>query len=214
MNGADALGIALDLYRRPQRAHALRRHGVPKGMLDVIKIAASSDEEVEVLAGAKTDGDVQVREAAIFFLQQMLMPEDGDDHRQLGLEPGASLQDVKDHKRWLLKWLHPDRNPNAWEQVLFRRVTTAAERLEAAIRSGEGGVLPIERRKRARRRKSMAWQAAHVRTKQAIDWRPRLKKAALAAIVFVVIVGAAQAVLSASQGQGLKASWAQIVTFD
>ncbi len=212
MSGVEAIEIALEVYRKPERARALRRQAVPPGMLNLIKIAAGTEDEIKALLLDRAAEGAPAKDAAIFYLQQLLMNAEGDDYRQLGLRAGASLQDVKDHKRGLLKWLHPDRNPSPWEQVLFGRVKAAADRIEGAIRQGDDVPKFIERRRPGRRR--MAWRAAHKRVKQPVDWRPRLKKALLAAAVFVAIVGAAQAVFAISNGSSFKASMASIVTFD
>lgn len=48
----------------------------------------------------------------------------------LALPQNWSSQDVREHKRWMLKWLHPDRNPSAWEANLFHRVKEASDRIE------------------------------------------------------------------------------------
>jgi hypothetical protein len=205
MNGAEAINLALDLYRKPARARSLNRRDVPEGMLMLIRIAAAADEEIGALVDDAAIAKQPVKAAAIFYLQQLLMQADGDDFRQLGLRRGATLQDLKDHKRQLLKWLHPDRNKNAWEQVLFQRVAATAERLEAAMRQGGAQPFPSERRK-SRRRPAAAWQLAQKRKKRTADWRPRLRKLAIALAVFVAVVGAAQAVLSYTHGSELTAS--------
>jgi hypothetical protein len=205
MKGAAAMELALELYRKPARARSLGRRDVPEGMLELIRIAAASDEEADALIPDEAKAKQPVREAAVFFLQQLLMQAEGDDFRQLGLKRSATLQDVKDHKRQLLKWLHPDRNKNAWEHVLFQRVSGAAERLEAAMRQGGAHPFPSERRK-SRRRPAAAWKLTQKRTKHAADWRPRVKKLAIALAVFVAVVGTAQAVLSYTHGSEPTAS--------
>jgi hypothetical protein len=202
MKGVEAIDIAVEIYRKPARARSLHRHDVPPGMLKLIKIAAGTEDEVDALVGGQKSEALPVKEAAVFYLQQLLMNAGNDDYRQLGLSRGATLQDVKDHKRMLLKWLHPDRNPSAWEQVLFGRVKASADRLEGAIRIGDDIPFPTERRRPGRKRRNAAWQAAQARVKQPVDWRPRLKKIAIAAIVFLLIVGTAQAVLSYSSLSG------------
>lgn len=214
MSGVEAIEIALEVYRKPAQARTLHRHAVPPGMLNLIKIAGGTEDEIKALLDDKTAESMPVKDAAVFYLQHLLMNAEGDDYRQLGLRRGASLQDVKDHKRSLLKWLHPDRNHSPWEQVLFGRVKAAADRIEGAIRQGDEVPQFVERRRPGRRRRTMAWRAAQKRTKQPVDWRPRLKKAALAAAVFMAIVAVAQAVFAVSNGGSLKASVASIVNFD
>jgi hypothetical protein len=204
MKSSAAIHRALDAYRKPVLARALRRADVPPGMLSLIKIAAGAEDEIAEWVSQDIGEAALLKDAASFYLQQLLTQADGDSHRQLGLRPDATPQDVKDHKRWLLKWLHPDRNGNQWEHVLFHRVTSAAERLEAAMREGRAALhRPAVRRRRAPR---AGWQVARTRMKLMADWRPRAKKALIAAAVFVVIVGAAQAVLLRHDDAGLMAS--------
>jgi hypothetical protein len=206
MNGAEAIEVALEVYRKPARARSLHRHDLPAGLLNLIKIAAGTEDEVKALLDDNTVSALPIKEAAVFYLQQMLMQAEDDDYRQLGLRRGATLQDLKDHKRWLLKWLHPDRNRNTWENVLFKRVAAAAQRLEAALRDGVAVPVQYDRRKSHRRQKAQGWKISQKRVKQEFDWRPRVKKIALAFAVFIIVVGTAHAVLSVSNGNTLNAS--------
>ena len=54
-----------------------------------------------------------------------------DPYRVLGLAQGASMEDVRENKRLLLKWLHPDRNPRPAEWAHLARVIEAAEAIES-----------------------------------------------------------------------------------
>jgi hypothetical protein len=65
-----------------------------------------------------------VIEAARFYLQQLLFRADADCYRILGLEPGASRATARTHMRWLLQWLHPDRN-SGLDAVYAERVLKA-----------------------------------------------------------------------------------------
>jgi hypothetical protein len=212
MSNAEAIELALKVYQRPARARSLRRQDFPAGILSLIKIAASTEDEVEPLIGDRAAPDLPVRDAAVFYLQQILMHAGNDDYRQLGLKRGASLQDLKDHKRLLLKWLHPDRNRNAWENVLFQRVAAAAKRLEAAMQQGAAMPVQFTRPKSSRRRRRPSgWRISQKRVKQPVDWRPRLRKVMLAIAAFVAVVGTAEAILLFSSGSGLKPSMASFV---
>jgi hypothetical protein len=199
MQETEAIETALEAYRHPHAVRTLKRGPIPAGMLTLIKLAAASPEEVEKLVTEETARQLPLREAAAFYLQQLLISA-GNDYRQLGLAPGASLQEVKDHKRWLLKWLHPDRNRNSWESALFKRVVASAERLESALREG---VQPLPAQKTRRHRKPKragSWQVAQRRVKQAVGWRSRLLKAAMVAAAIIVVVALAQLALAAMQG--------------
>jgi hypothetical protein len=125
MQTLNALDIALQLYRQPALARRVQRNGLPPRVLSLIKIAAGSEEEL-ALPVAHTPGEIrEIREAAIFFLQNCLFQAGGDSYRVLGVEHGAPIEEIRRHKRWLLKWLHPDLNRNTWEAAYLQRVLAA-----------------------------------------------------------------------------------------
>jgi hypothetical protein len=143
--------VAIEVFRQPLLVSRLRRKPLPDGMLSIIQIAANGLETNPV----QRDQD-DLHQAAIFFLQQVLSSSDNDNFRQLGLNPGASLEVMREHRRWLLKWLHPDRNRNKWESNLFTRVTTAAAELEKHYSSSahmQSSPIDIRRHKTQRKRK-------------------------------------------------------------
>jgi hypothetical protein len=146
-------------------------------MLTVIKVAASSEDEVRKLIPDHARAPSDIRAAAVFFLQQVLFAGQGDHYRVLGLTSGAAPEEVREHKRWLLKWLHPDRNNNAWESSLFLRVSQAAEQLE----TGRPVVPPqrpaVHSHRSAHRKPSrrMASYAAR-RQRQPLSFRSWLKR--------------------------------------
>ena len=125
MQTRNALDIALQLYRQPALANKVRRNGLPPRVLSVIKIAAGSEDEIETPSEHTPEERQEMREAAIFFLQNCLFQSGGDSYRVLGVRPGAAIDEILAHKRWLLKWLHPDLNRNKWEAAYLQRVLTA-----------------------------------------------------------------------------------------
>lgn len=199
MQETEAIETALEAYRNPQAMRSLKRAPLPHGMLTLIKLAASSPEELTKLVTEATARDLPLQQAAAFFLQQQLI-DARDDYRQLALAPGAVLQDVKEHKRWLLKWLHPDRNRNSWEAALFQRVAASAERLESALREGVQPVSKPSRRHGRRIRQAASWQLAQRRVREAVGWRSRILKVAAAIAVLVLMVALAQLALVLMQG--------------
>lgn len=206
MNEQAAIEAALEAYRQPQAFHLSRRRPLPPGMPALLKLVSAAPEEISSIVTTETAEKFPVRDAAVFYLQHVLIKAD-DDYRQLALDPGASLQEVKDHKRLLLKWLHPDRNHNRWESGLFQRVTTSAERLENALRSGSSvqPAYPAERRKH--RRKEGSWSVAQRRVKKPVGLKVRLFKIAVAVAVVILLVALAQLGLDAVQSGQLR--WVQ-----
>ena len=127
-----AIDRALETARQPK---LLSKTAVsprfPKDMIDVIKCAAGDEETVYRLALERQLTGDQIKEAARVYLQHVITHANGNDHIVLGLEHGATHDAVHEHRRWLLKWLHPDRNPSKWESALFHRVKEASRRLES-----------------------------------------------------------------------------------
>jgi hypothetical protein len=137
MQTRNALDIALQLYRQPALAHKVRRDGLPSRVLSVIKIAAGSEEEIETPFEHTPEELQEIREAAIFFLQNCLFQSGDNSYRVLGVRPDAAISEMLVHKRWLLKWLHPDVNRNKWEAVYLQRVLTAWEEVTRSVSTRE-----------------------------------------------------------------------------
>jgi hypothetical protein len=125
MQTRNALDIALQLYRQPALARKVRRNSLPPRVLSVIRIAAGSEEELAIDADHTPEEIQDIREAAIFFLQNCLFQSGGDSYRMLGVEHDATVEEIRQHKRWLLKWLHPDLSRNTWEAAYLQRVLAA-----------------------------------------------------------------------------------------
>jgi len=118
--------LALDLARMP----ALARRSVvalPPNVIELMRIAAAAPEACQAAVAQTGEPRHVVIEAARFYLQQVLFRPDADCYRILGIQPTASRATARDHMRWLLEWLHPDRNTNnnTWDVVYAERVLRA-----------------------------------------------------------------------------------------
>src|SRR5687767_13571343 len=107
-----AIDVALDMVGRTNLIPEVQRDSLPEGVRDVIQLATGSETELAEAGRARGRDPKALRRAAIFFLQQALLYPGADSHRVLGLAPGATAHEIRDHRRLLLKWLHPDRNPS------------------------------------------------------------------------------------------------------
>lgn len=125
-----AIDAALNIYRRPNLVRTERRKALPDDILSLIRIASGGDVAPEFLTPERAKSEAEVRDASVFYIQQVLLSPKSDEFRQLGLTDQATLQQISEHKRYMLKWLHPDRNPNRWESALFQRVVNAAAKSE------------------------------------------------------------------------------------
>ena len=119
--------MALDLTRMPALG---RRSVVPPlspNIIELMRIAAANPEACRDAVAQTGEPRHVVIEAARFYLQQVLFRPDADCYRILGIQPAASRATAREHMRWLLEWLHPDRhtNNNSWDTVYAERVLKA-----------------------------------------------------------------------------------------
>ncbi len=125
LEGRQALNLALDFAQMPTLVDAMRTHPLPPDTLVVIRIAAGCSEtrrDAELATGLQ---GTAIKEACVLYLQKVLFAPDADSHRVLGVQPGASRAVMREHLRWLLKWLHPDANQDEWDSVFAERVLKA-----------------------------------------------------------------------------------------
>src|SRR6516165_6961366 len=134
MTQPHVIELALDLARMPALA---RRPVVPPlspNIIELMRIAAASPEACRDAVAQTGEPRHVVIEAARFYLQQVLFRPDADCYRILGIQPAASRATAREHMRWLLEWLHPDRNTNnnGWDTVYAERVLKAWREVSAA----------------------------------------------------------------------------------
>lgn len=126
MRKRPAIEIALDLREMPSLARVIRKRPLPPEVTPVIRVAAGSPEPIQEFVSKYRRSEAHIREASVFFLQQAVLFSGADNYRMLGLAPGAPAEQIREHRRWLLMWLHPDRNKDKWESALFDKVMAAA----------------------------------------------------------------------------------------
>ena len=120
-----ALEQALAFWRAPALLAGARQRPLPEDVLDVVRIAAGDRGLAETAAAALGAPPDELAEAAPFYLQQLLFTPDADSYRVLGVNHDASDARIKEHYRWLVRWLHPDRNADEWEALYADRVNRA-----------------------------------------------------------------------------------------
>ena len=138
--------FALDLARMPALARTSVKPTLPPNVIELMRIAAASPEACQAATTQTGEPIPVVIEAARFYLQQVLFRPDADCYRILGIEPTASRSTARSHMRWLLQWLHPDRNKNSWDAVYAERVLKAWREVSAL---GEATGQPNDFRPRA-----------------------------------------------------------------
>jgi len=144
--------LALDLTRMPALARTSGLATLPPNIIELMRIAAASPEACELAAATTGEPTPVVIEAARFYLQHVLFRPDADCYRILGIAPTASRATARRHMRWLLQWLHPDRNRNGWDAVYAERVLKAWREVSAcngsAVKPNGSAVKPSYSRTR------------------------------------------------------------------
>ncbi len=123
---AGIVALALDFHRAPTR-HGDLLHGrgkLPPGVGVLLKLAGGSEPEPE-WAGLAPPEELQA--ASLFFIEQVLFRHDSDHYRLLGVGPGASAEQIKEHHRLLMRVFHPDRENRAddWKDAFATRINLA-----------------------------------------------------------------------------------------
>jgi hypothetical protein len=125
MSDKMALKTAIDLMHVPSQVRLLRSGPLPSDVQMLLRIAAGEDE-AESAAVALTGRSHQVvRQAAIFFIEQILFAPESDSYRVLGASPQASASELRRNVALLLRWLHPDLDPRGERSIFIGRVTAA-----------------------------------------------------------------------------------------
>ena len=130
MTDHSTIWMAIDLMRAPANVRRVRSAPLPKDVNKLLAIAAG-DEMVlgEAKAGTNRSG-TSLREAAGFYIEQILLHPDADHYRVLGVQPGAANTELRRNMALLIRWLHPDQNNGAERSVFVARVTRAWNELK------------------------------------------------------------------------------------
>jgi len=147
-----ALKIAIDLIHVPSQVRLVRSEPLPDGILTLLRIAAG-DDEAQHAAIDLTDRPIKVvRQAATFFIEQILFAPNADSYRVLGASPGASAVELRRNVALLLRWLHPDLDPQEERRIFIGKITAAWNDLKTPER--RAAYDEQQRRLKSRRQRS------------------------------------------------------------
>jgi DnaJ-like protein len=134
MSYAPALRVALELVHMPSRVRTLRSSPLPEGVEVVLKIAAG--DEATAIEAAELSGRSRevVRNAAAFFIEQILFCPEADSYRVLGANRNATAGALRRNMALLMTWLHPDVDRGGERSIFAGRVTKAWEDLKTPDR--------------------------------------------------------------------------------
>ena len=125
----DILTLALAFYQAPIRHQDLLKAKVelPDGVKRLLQAANGALQAEEQIDGAVGVRSEKLREAAIFFIEQVFFTQDASYYRVLGLNPDATPDQLKEHHQLLMRLFHPDRSGarEAWTDVYACRINQA-----------------------------------------------------------------------------------------
>jgi len=134
MTSPAAIRAAIELKHLPSQVHAVRGLPLPDGTTLLLRIAAGEDAaQSEAMKFTGRSAEV-VRTASEFFIEQVLLFSEADSYRVLGGLPDASVSDLRHHMALLLRWLHPDVDPDGQRSLMAARVIKAWENLKTPER--------------------------------------------------------------------------------
>lgn len=131
MSDADALKTAIDLFYLPSQVRATRTRLLPKGTKFLLLIAAGDPDAMRTAQDLSRRPSVAIQEAAIFFIEQILLEHGADEYRTLGLDHTAPIAELRAHMALLMKWLHPDINSDDRRSAMARQVIRAWKQINS-----------------------------------------------------------------------------------
>jgi hypothetical protein len=120
-----ALRVALDLAAVPSRRRQLRNSPLPEGVIFLLRIVRDDLGAIEASAKRMQESPRKLREAAAFYIEQILLAPDADSYRVLGARRSATAAELRQNFGFLCKWLHSELCQDMARSMFFLRVTCA-----------------------------------------------------------------------------------------
>ena len=110
-SGSDCIALAIAFFQAPsQFPELLRGEGrLPRGVNELLLVAAGNPRAAGEKPLTPFVHPEKLRETAKFFIEQVLLAHHASHYRVFGVEPDASLAEIKDNHRLLMRLFHPDR---------------------------------------------------------------------------------------------------------
>jgi hypothetical protein len=131
---AGALQLAIELVQQPSQVRLARSRPLPNDIRILLHIASGDEDVTRQAARRSHRSPAALRQAAIFFLEQVLLYPNSDSYRVLGAKPDASYGELRRNMALLLRWLHPDSGRHGGRAVFASRVTEAWDHLKTKHR--------------------------------------------------------------------------------
>ena len=133
MTATDVVDLALACYREPlaYQGRFVATAPLPLGVGRLLGLAHGAAPVLAEAARQRGARSEEVQDAARFLIQQLCFARGASHYRTLGLEPGASFEQIKEHHRRLMWLFHPDRaaGRDTWTDGYAARLNDAWDTL-------------------------------------------------------------------------------------
>ncbi len=129
-----AVEKAISLFRTPTLVRSLRTRPLPDDVIVLIRIAAGCPAAAKEAMAATGEPVHLLKEAATFYITQVLLHPGADSYRMLGASSVAPQKELRSNMAWLLRWLHPDLDQPDVPCEYSRRVVRAWENVKTPER--------------------------------------------------------------------------------
>jgi hypothetical protein len=126
--------VAIELLHVPSRVRIARSEPLPAGVNLLLRIAAGEAEAERAAIASTGRPSGLIRQAAIFFIEQVLLCPNSDSYRVLGTDCQATGDELRRNMALLIKWLHPDQDPGGQRSMFASRVIRAWDDLKTPKR--------------------------------------------------------------------------------
>lgn len=120
-----AVRAALYLKAIPSHCGQLRNAPLPDGVDALLRIVANDADAIERYAECLEKAPIELREAAAFYLEQILLTPGADSYRVLGTQRHAPATELRRNLVLLCRWLHSDMCEDLPRSIFFLRVMQA-----------------------------------------------------------------------------------------
>ena len=117
--------LAIDIVHFPSGVRSLRLVPLPDDVQILLRIVAGDEEATSEAASLTGRSRNTIREAAAFFVDQVLLFPGADSYRVLGVRSDATYGELRRNMALLLRWLHPDHDGQGERVIFATRVTRA-----------------------------------------------------------------------------------------
>jgi len=124
MDTSSALRTAISLHLLPAQYPKIKQSPLPENVHVLLLIAVGDETEMQNAVQVTKHPKETIKQAAISFIENILLYPGADSYRVLGTNPDASSDALRRNMALMVRYLHPDISHND-NPALVTRVTTA-----------------------------------------------------------------------------------------